>query len=466
MTVGFDNSQAPYIYTDNSVSLDRSVPSITVQLPSDDLNGIIRRAPLKGADRDLIIPGYDVYKDNTYINDDEFINDNNDIGNESYLNVNDFNTNSQNPLVQFNSKLTKFGGILKLNSASTIINKISYRILNDSKTIILTPLIMSNRLGLNFRSVNLILPNNIKNKCIRIIKNEKNKNDSNDYFLIDLLTDLDIFISIKFKLSWFLENHDGDFNSLNFYNWCNYSVPYSFSTRPPLYLYSIDELNCLLVLKDGGILKLERKETLNSEIQVIPFSDSSYIESFRSKLFSSVLNRLGNGNNNTDDNDNNNNNENEIPNYIIEDKDDKNSNKISTRAIISIAYLKEFKILITLSIDKKLKFWSLNYKKIIQEIDLNNYLPQELWKTIISKPITFELMNLIKNEINNEYYLSLLLPIGEIYLKFFKIDISFLSNNNNNNNEDNEEENSININLFEINDLNKNFQILNFYKII
>ncbi|GME98373.1 unnamed protein product [[Candida] boidinii] len=156
MTVGFDNSQAPYIYTDNSVSLDRSVPSITVQLPSDDLNGIIRRAPLKGADRDLIIPGYDVYKDNTYINDDEFINDNNDIGNESYLNVNDFNTNSQNPLVQFNSKLTKFGGILKLNSASTIIDKISYRILNDNKTIILTPLIMSNRLGLNFRSVNLI----------------------------------------------------------------------------------------------------------------------------------------------------------------------------------------------------------------------------------------------------------------------------------------------------------------------
>ncbi|ODV86455.1 hypothetical protein CANARDRAFT_232149 [[Candida] arabinofermentans NRRL YB-2248] len=166
----------------------------------------------------------------------------------------------------------------------------------------------------------------------------------------------------------------------------------SLTFKKPLFMKSIDPFSLVISLNDGGLLKLSR-ETISSDILVIPFSDSSYLNGFGFNFFK----RKSTGT---------------IPDHI-----EINNEKVSSKSIISLTHYQES--LITLSIDKKLKFWSLKDLSLTKQFELNDYLPNELHDILLNSiPLNF--LQLINDE-----FVSISLPIGKNHLQIFKIDSEF-----------------------------------------
>lgn len=248
----------------------------------------------------------------------------------------------------FNEKLVNSGDIIHLNS---IVDHVSFELLNDYKTIVLSPYLTSstNNFDLNLRKLKISLPSKVMNsKCVSLFHND-------DVLVIDLLDENYLLVSLKIKLSYFYD--DFQFNLNQFSSWGSISVPYSFELRSfPFSLKLVDSLNLIVSLQDGGLLHFKRPKIL-SDYEVYNFNDTTSIL---------PLNLLGGFFR-----------KNKSENIVIEG--------INSNSIVDTLLISENNIL-TISVSKQLKIWNLkSHQSTISPINLCDNLHNSWLSTIPSK---------------------------------------------------------------------------------
>ncbi|CCG23859.1 Nup120 protein [Candida orthopsilosis Co 90-125] len=244
-----------------------------------------------------------------------------------------------NPNDQFHLKLAATGQLLKFHSTS-LIPLVSCSILNDLTTIVLTPIERKvNSLGLKFQNIRIHLPHKISStSCFDIYHDSENIYiniiDSN-YLLISLKLPTETFVSSK-TLSLF-----------DFEEWGHISVPYSFEMRSNPYLVkSIDELNVLVSLKDGGLLHFQKQHAL-SAVEIYTFSEPI---SFLGGLFGGK-------------------------------KRDIELGGVSSNSIVDLINSDDY--LITLTTSRQLKLWSLAKHQYVSSTSLNDRSDEDIWLTTV-----------------------------------------------------------------------------------
>lgn len=274
---------------------------------------------------------------------------------------------------EFNSKLSSIGGVIKVGEDnSTYIDYITYELLNDLRNVCLTPVnIKANNLDLKCQRLEIVLPHSIiSNKCFSIYL--KYSDNEDPILVIDIIDENYLFITLKIQLADFIE----DKLSLtldNFHNWGHISVPYSFELRSqPFLLKSVDDLNLIVSLKDGGLLHFQRANVLQ-DFDVYNFSNSSNLLSIN--IFSGLFKR-------------------------DKQKADISLNGISSRCLVDLIVVDNF--LITLCVSKLIQVWDLKtHQYVMNPIDLstNDQESPSLWLT--SVPTKY--FQLIKSLLGKNY---------------------------------------------------------------
>ncbi|GME71470.1 unnamed protein product [Ambrosiozyma monospora] len=286
---------------------------------------------------------------------------------------------------EFGDSLSKAGDFYSFQDPEkSIIKKISYRVINGGTSVVFTPIIFGNSFGWKLNSIQFNLPSILLPNCITISQ------ESSDFLVVDLLLDINVFITLRIPVNSFFQNE----NKLQYstlYQWCHYSIPYSFDSRKPLHIQALNHLNLIIPLKDGGLLKFTRDTAFGNAL-VIPFTDSSYVDKFTFSFFGSRKKE----------------NEDGIPDVI----DLNGTDKVSTRAVLDL--VAQENSLITISIDKSIKIWNLNETRLIRKLKLNDHLPKSLHRLLFNlKPTS--LLSLVNNT------LVVFLPIEPKIIKIFSI---------------------------------------------
>ncbi|KAG7729273.1 hypothetical protein KL933_001499 [Ogataea haglerorum] len=290
-------------------------------------------------------------------------------------------SNADFPQVQpleFQQHLTVGGALVDLKAQSAIFNTVSYQVVADGYRITLTPLILNNPLDLTFKSLCFVLPQKALPNCVSVT-------DAGAAVSVNILTAGNLLISMNLPLESFLSQET--LSPVTFYNWCQYSMPYSFDVRAPLFMRSIDPKTIIVALQDGGLLKMS-KENMEDNFLVVPFSDTSYFNQFRLPFFGSKR-------------------KDQTETVVIDNQ------QVAVGAALDFVVLENK--LITLSIDKSIRFWSLETGAMEKEQTLNEFLPQILHPAYLNNPPT-RLLGLVGR------YLAVVVPIGETSLKLFSVE--------------------------------------------
>lgn len=239
------------------------------------------------------------------------------------------------PNESFNNELSESGNLIDVSSATTLLDFISYDLLNDHKTITFVPVIFKNNFNLKYHNIKISLPHPIISRvCLNV-------NYHSDSLIIDLIDSNYLFITIKIALSNFERSR---LTLDNLADWCHISVPYSFELRSaPYYIKSIDKLNILVSLKDGGLLHLQRQHELD-EFDVYLFNEASSLIplNFISGLFKKKNN----------------------PTVL---------DGVSSNSLVDVVKLDDDNF-VALTVNKLLKFWNLkSHQQILNPIDLNDF---------------------------------------------------------------------------------------------
>lgn len=271
----------------------------------------------------------------------------------------------------FQLNLANKGSIIPLNDIDgTVIDSVSYTLLNDLKTIRLTPLITQiNRLSLKFQQIEILLPHKVSSSSCFSVYLNKDQDDS--YLLVDIIDENYLFISIKVMLNDFVRNIDGknkisqkSFQLDKFDQWGNISVPYSFELRSlPYLIRAISSKDLIVSLKDGGLLHFNRSDPL-SDYQVYNFNEPTRILPF--KIIESIWKKAENS---------------QISNNSVSDK----LGDVSVSSLVDLTLLTPTTF-ITLSINKILKIWDLTTHRLSSPpIDLKSSTSDpSLWLTASS----------------------------------------------------------------------------------
>lgn len=253
---------------------------------------------------------------------------------------------------EFQNKLSNSGGLINLNGS--VVELVSYEVLNDLKTIILTPLdSSSNSLGYQYQKLQIELSHKlISTNCLSVSLNEQKT------LIIDIIDENFLFITLKVDISDFLYNKNSKINKFtldDFRKWGNISVPYSFEMRSfPYFLKAIDSLNLIVSLKDGGLLHFQRPTEL-SDFDIYNFDDTTSLVplNFISGLFKRSPKQ-------------------EI---VLEG--------ISSNSIVDLIKLNE-EYFITFSVSKMIKVWNLNtHQPAITPIKFNENIDSGSWLTSV-----------------------------------------------------------------------------------
>ncbi|CUM63696.1 uncharacterized protein PRCAT00001280001 [Priceomyces carsonii] len=282
----------------------------------------------------------------------------------------------------FSESLTASGSLIKLKDKfDSYIQFVSYEILSDMKTIILTPInLQTNELGLVFRSLQISLPHEIIAKdCFSIIYSAPvhESNDDDPFFIVDLIDENFLFISLKIQLSDFIVSQEHNRLSVdNFKSWGNISVPYSFELRSsPFLSKAIDPYNIIVSLKDGGLLHFQRTDLLK-DFDVYNFTDASSL--FNLNIFGGILKKG----------------ETNLESLI---------GGISSDAVIDLIAL-DSSFIVTYSVSKILRFWNIKtHEQICKSIDLSKLNSSQAIPTTV--PTKY--LNVFQNRNTGKKYLAL-----------------------------------------------------------
>ncbi|CCH44093.1 Nuclear pore complex protein [Wickerhamomyces ciferrii] len=306
----------------------------------------------------------------------------------------------QDPELSFKDKLTEDDtGVLTINS-NTIPGKISYRIVDQRHSLVLTPLALNNNFNIKLKSIKINLPDGIRSNCLTI--NQFITQQDEHSIVIDLISDAGMVITILLKLSDFTINNNNNhsqLNSSNYHEWCKISNPYSFDIRIPHFLHSFSYDQSIVLLKDGGIIGLQKNPGKLEEITTIIFNDNSYFEN------------LGNF----------------FKPWSQSNQIKLKDSNLSPKTAIDALNFNDY--LITITINKKLRIWSISKQSLILEKDLIDLISSNQ-KITTNKPFLdpspTKLLDLLTINIDGveQTYLSIFLPFGSGFFKIFQLDAS------------------------------------------
>ncbi|KAI5962742.1 hypothetical protein KGF57_001476 [Candida theae] len=269
-------------------------------------------------------------------------------------------SSSSPPNDQFHLKLAACGQLLKLGSNS-LVPLVSSTILNDFKTITLTPIERKlNKLGLKLQNIRIHLPNKLSStSCFDITHDSEN-------IYINLIDSSYLFISLKIPTETFVSSKT--LSLFDFEEWGHISVPYSFEMRSDPYLVkSFDEKNVLVSLKDGGLLHFQKQHPLDS-IEISTFAEPV---SFLGGIFSGK-------------------------------KKNVYSNGISSNSIVDLIKVDDY--LITLTTSRQLKLWSLSKRQYVSSVSLTVDSDEDVWLTTVPS----KYLQIV--DAGDEQYITLLNP--------------------------------------------------------
>lgn len=297
------------------------------------------------------------------------------------------------PESSFKSKLTEPNTNILTIDSSSIPNKINYRIINDGLTAVLTPLALNNNFKVELRALKINLPDRIRSNCLTISQFVNSEDET--CVLVDIISEAGMIITIILRLSDFVVNKSGGgINSSNYEEWCKISNPYGFDIRKPHILYSYSYDYSIVFLRDGGIIGL-KKNPRDFAIEPVVFNDNSYFESL-----SSLLRPWA-----------------KTHNFAPEHSD------LSLKTTIDAIHLDDY--LLTVTINQKLRIWSVSKQSLVLEKDLNDFISSH--KISTNKPFfdsnPTKLLDLLEVEVNGQEhtYLSIFLPFGTGFFKLLEI---------------------------------------------
>lgn len=333
------------------------------------------------------------------------------------------------PEQYFNNKLAVDKGVLRVpdhpQSVLPFAN-IAWSVINNSKSLVLTPLNVNKNLTSSKQSVvslRIDFPENIRKNCY-IFNFQVGQQDQKSTIVIDLITENGILVTLSFNL-------DSDFNLASSKSkndafsaverWCFVSIPYDFDVREPHYLHSITANEFLVFFKDGGIIKCARS-SFKDDVQVGLFSDTSYV--------SSTLGRFGKF----------------LPLSKRADYDEDESNYNIPRGFTLKTNLDAIVInnewLVTVSFNRKLKIWSLNTGTLLseQKLLLHDHQANELLdhkligdgspSNLLAALNADDCKNVNDSQTQQFYFINYL-PIGDGQFKLWSLKISNVDNENN-----------------------------------
>ena len=244
-------------------------------------------------------------------------------------------SSSLSPNDEFHKQTAAISNIIKFPSHS-LVNAASVSVLNDLKTIVLTPLeFETNKLGFNLKNIIFDLPHPIiSTNCFTVQYHE------NDNIIIDFIDESYLCITLKISVDNFVRNQRLPLDK--FETWGQISVPYSFELRSsPFYLTHLDDLNLIVSLKDGGLLHFKRQEVLGE------FTVNNFQEQTQTLSFFGLFGKSGNNKNKE---------------IVLEG--------ISSNSIVDALRIND--LVITLSANKVLKIWQLETHQNLDMISLTD----------------------------------------------------------------------------------------------
>jgi nuclear pore complex protein Nup160 len=298
----------------------------------------------------------------------------------------------------FNDKLGANGGIIRVGNS--MVDNVSWQVLNDMKTIVLTPInLKKNSFDLDYQKLIIELPNRIGSKCISVQYSLHDDIDNEGFIIIDLLDENYLLISLKLDIPQFY-NSSEIFTLDRFHEWGNISVPYSFELRSvPFSLKSIDSLNLIVSLKDGGLLHFKRS-TILKDFDVYNFNDTSTLLPLN---FLGGLFKLKNSGSNS----------------VVEG--------INSNCIVDVLLIAPHEI-VTLSVSKQLKIWNLNsHQSSIAPISLGENSDNSWLTTIPTKHL-----QMIEDENNKKFLTCQFTSASKDQKSAFQITAHEISCDNNN----------------------------------
>lgn len=284
------------------------------------------------------------------------------------------------PYQSFHRGLTSYGEIIKLEDKDKeLFSSISFEIRNSLKSIVLIPLSdHENVMPVEFNKLELQLPHAlISNKCASIVfKKAKIESGEESYFIVDLIDENFLLITIKINISDFVKSERGKFVVNKFLEWGKISIPYSFELRsPPTFMRALDSLNCIVSLKDGGMLHFQRPDCL-LDFNVFNFHESA-------PLLPISLTSI----------------------FKTSSSHDNFIDGVSSNTVVDLVRISENRF-ITLSMAKKLKIWDINtYTRTGDVINLDKSLPSSEVSAWLSDLPT-KYLTLLRDVSSTDVYLA------------------------------------------------------------
>ncbi|KAK9462754.1 nucleoporin Nup120/160-domain-containing protein [Lipomyces oligophaga] len=156
--------------------------------------------------------------------------------------------------------------------------------------------------------------------------------------VVDVLTEDFVLYTLFFKISTFAS----EWIKKPLSDWCHVQESAHFNLRPPLQMKYLDSKSLVFGLLDGGLMRLNRSHPLADDYREQIFSDGSYLASLKGMF-------LWGGNEKV-----------------------RGHSNISTHLIVSMTSDPSQSILLTVSINRMLKIWSLDTLVALQTYDLVN----------------------------------------------------------------------------------------------
>lgn len=268
---------------------------------------------------------------------------------------------------QFTQQISTNGEIVDLSNRNSFLDSVIIDVLNDLKTITLTPIMFKNPLSLELQNVQVQLPHKlIAHNCfaVNVVDIDEDLN-----LVLDFIDHEYLFITVIVNIKDFIPYQGNDFELSQFRNWGNVSVPYSFELRSKPFLFtSLDGLNFLVSLNDGAMLHFKRQAYL-IDFDIYNFNDQS-----------KGLGLFG---------------------FFKETK------PINDNCIVDSIVFDG--TLITLTVNKVLKFWDLSNHELKTSISLSDdtYLTPNInaYFKIFNDKLIFHTTNSVEAKIGNTFYI-------------------------------------------------------------
>lgn len=272
------------------------------------------------------------------------------------------------------------------------------RVLQQSHVLELDPVDLNSTSLTRFRKIRIHSPARLHENCITISEDK-----STDRIVVDFITETSYLYTISFSFSEFIDSSSQSLSdeghSLtedNSADWRSIKYPYSFDLKKPQLMYAVSANVLVAGTTDGTLLKMERQTPL-SEITTYVFNDPSN---------ASGLARI-------------------LP-WGQNDRVPGNSG-MSLRTVVSITAVPHANLLVTMSVNRILRLWSLETMSLIEEREFTS--PQDLpqQQKVLIGPEPLNLLNVpawkSKYIATKSTFLASYLPTGDGLFKIWQLNL-------------------------------------------